>query len=661
MRSIRNRGFVKLTVCASLLATLVACGGGSGSSSTSSGSTSPTNSGSTPSATPSAMSGTVAIGNALTNAAVTVLDVNGKSVSTTSGANGSYSVSITGLTAPFVITATDPSGASSTLYSVAATVPTGTTAPVIANVTPLTTAIAALLTQSGNPLDLTASGSLGSTISQTTVSAAVAKLNTALATILSSNGLSANSFDPIGGTFTPNQAGADAVIDSIDVRPSNKGTGLQLVSLADPNQAIPLNVGTTAPAALQTPKYPVNYLAPLLTALGQCMAGNTSGCSTAIDANYLNGGMSFAQRHTLIGTGTTLNGAKTLAFLPAGTLANISNPAALVYFLITDASGTPNFASDIVQLLPNGTWDIIGNQEKYNVYIASFVGQKQFTDAADANNGRFESGLTIQIPQVVLDSGVRKSVGSALVQGAGINGGGLYMLNTAQGLGQAGYDLTIPTTALTAPWTGCSTCAQSNATTDQYKWSWASLSGGTSTFSPNGNPSYTPQPIDVSTVPQYSVYTVTLYDTTGNQIGQPQKVINIAPNVTAAAAATVKWQTLGSDVISNFLTPGGSLAGAQTSLTLDWSVPANSQNTALPNFAIGIGAVTIATPATPSEAYSHGFGVVPTATGTNTYSAKVTASPGVTMEALSVEVQRYVKLGWQADGVYYTNQWVYKN
>lgn len=498
-------------------------------------------------------------------------------------------------------------------------------------------------------------------VSQAAVSAAVTRLNTTLATILTANGLSATSFDPIGGTFTPNQAGADAVIDSVAVTPSNKGTGLQLASLADPNQTIPLNGSTTASTVLQTPKYPVNYLAPLLTALSQCMAGNASGCSTAIDANYLNEGLSFAQRHTLIGTGTTLNGVKTLAFLPGGTLANISNPAALVYFLVTDADGTSNFASDIVQLLPNGTWDIIGNQEKYSVYIASFVGQKQFTDAADANNGRFESGLTIQIPQVVVDSGVRKPVGSALVQGAGINGGGLYMLNTAQGLGQAGYDLTIPATALTAPWTGCSTCAQSNSTTDQYKWSWASLSGGTSTFSPNGNPSYTPQPIDVSTVPQYSVYTVTLYDTTGNQIGQPQKVINIAPNVTAAAAATVKWQTLGSDVISNFLTPGGSLAGAQTSLNLDWSVPANSQNTALPNFAIGIGAVTVATAAAPEEAYSHGFDVTPTATGSNTYSATVTTTAGVTMEALTAEVQRYVKLGWQADGVYYSNQWVYKN
>ena len=607
------------------------------------------------------MSGTVAIGNALTNAAVTVIDVNGKSISTTSGANGSYSVSITGLTAPFLIMAVDPSGASSNLYSVAATVPTGTTAPVIANVTPLTTAITAMLTQSGNPLDLTTSGSLASAVSQAAVSDAVTRLNTTLVTILTANGLSATSFDPIGGTFTPNQAGADAVIDSVAVTPSNKGTGLQLASLADPNQTIPLNRSTTASTVLQTPKYPVNYLGPLLAALSQCMAGNASGCSTAIDANYLNGGMSFAQRHTLIGTGTTLNGVKTLAFLPAGTLANISNPAALVYFLVTDANGTPNFASDIVQLLPNGTWDIIGNQEKYNVYIASFVGQKQFTDAADANNGRFESGLTIQIPQVVLDSGVRKAVGSALVQGAGINGGGLYMLNTAQGLGQAGYDLTIPATALTAPWTGCSTCAQSNSTTDQYKWSWASLSGGTSTFSPNGNPSYTPQPIDVSTVPQYSVYTVTLYDTTGNQIGQPQKVINIATNVTAAAAATVKWQTLGSDVISNFMTPGGSLAGAQTSLNLDWSVPANSQNPALPNFAIGIGAVTAATAAAPEEAYSHGFGITPTATGSNTYSATVTAAAGLTLESLTAEVQRYVKLGWQADGVYYTNQWVYKN
>ncbi|MCA8129954.1 hypothetical protein LGM75_26725 [Burkholderia multivorans] len=96
------------------------------------------------------MTGTVAIGTVLTGATVTVTDSVGNTATATSGANGTYNVSLTGLTAPFLVTATDPSGASGTLYSVVASTGTANGAPVTANVTPLTTAVAALMTASGN-------------------------------------------------------------------------------------------------------------------------------------------------------------------------------------------------------------------------------------------------------------------------------------------------------------------------------------------------------------------------------------------------------------------------------------------------------------------------------------------------------------------------------
>jgi hypothetical protein len=664
MKNTRDTGIAKLVLTASMAAVLAACGGGGGSSSASSPSA-----GATSATAASTMSGTVAIGDALANATVTVIDSTGKTASTTSGSNGAYSVSITGLTAPFVITASDPSGASGTLYSVVANATTTGGAAVTANVTPLTTAVAALLTPSGNPLTLTQAGALSS-VTPATTTAAVTVLDNALSQILTANGLSPTSFDPIGGAFTPNQNGADAVIDSVQVTPSASGSGLQLTSLAAPNTSIQLNQNTTTTTALPVPAQTANYLASLVTSLGQCIAGTTSACSSAIDASYLNDGYSTMQaRHGgLFASGTTLTGVKTVAMLPAGTLSAISRPAALVYFLYTSANGTQNFASDVVQQLPNGSWDIIGNQSQYNLYVASVLGQKQFTDSADAANGRLESGLKIEVTPSVTVNGTSTEVGSALVQGAGLPSKGLYLLNEFNG------DLVIPTTALTGPYvptpctvvngtTVCGSNIQLDSTSNEYVWDWASLTGGASSYSPNGATAYAPQPLAVSGIPQYSVYTITLYDESGNQIGQPQQVLNIAANVTAASGAAVAWQTLGSDVVSNFLTSGGSeTTAALTSLNVDWTVPTAIQGTSLPNFGVTIGAV--ANPST-SVVANHGYystySGAPTISGT-TYSAALTAGTGssIVSEALSSETKRFVKLGWQADGLYYSNQWVYK-
>ncbi|NHV28074.1 carboxypeptidase regulatory-like domain-containing protein [Burkholderia sp. D-99] len=673
MKKKDSSGIARLTLCIAATAVLAACGGGGDGGSSSGSSSSPGNSNTTAA---SAMSGTVAIGNALVGAPVTVMDATGKTTTVTSGSNGTYSVSISGLTAPFVITATDPSGASGTLYSVVASAATSQGAPVTANVTPLTTAVAALLTASGNPLTLTQSGGL-TAVTSSSVSTAIATLDKALAQILNANGLSASSFDPVGGAFTPNQSGADAVIDAVAVAPSAKGTGLQLTSLADPDTPIALNQGTTAPAALSVPTQPANYLATLVSQLGQCMnamqatPGTTNAaCASAIDASYLNDGYkSFGTRHTLFTKGTTLQGVKTVAFLPAGTLPAISNPAALVYFLVTEADGTPNFASDVVQKLPNGTWDIIGNQAQYDIYIASFVGRTQFTNSADAGNGRLESGLNIQIPVNMKVNGLTQYVGSALVTGPGLPASGVYMLSPSAGIGPY---LAFPLKAVTAPPAHVSTSTPSwpdVGMSTQYKWSWASLSGGASAFTPT-TPEYTPAPVDVSTIRQHGVYTITLYDANGQQIGTPQKVLNIASNMNAAAGTTVSWQTLGSDVIANLLTAGGSGTSTASSMTMptaniDWTVPTASLAYPNPWVAInsqGAGVFTNGVQTYQAQPYDVMNWATPKVNGT-TYSStlsgfvdQLTSTANANAES-AVQVQ----LGWQAGGDYYINTWQYNN
>ena len=677
-----NSGFARLAICASMAAVLAACGGG-GSSGSSSSSTSGTGPGPTTTAAAAVMSGTVAIGNALVGASLTITDANGKTVTATSGANGAYTVSIAGLTAPFVITASDPFGASSNLYSIVVNATAANGAPVTANVTPLTTAVSALLTASGNPITLTQAGGL-SAVNASTVAAAVATLNNTLAPILAANGLSVASFDPIGGAFTPNQTGADAVIDSVDVRPAANGGGLQMSSVADPNTFIPLRQGATASTTLKNPPQPATYLTPLLAQLTQCMAGPADGsapaCATAIDAHYLSYGNRFQGAHStwLIGTGTTLTGAKTVAFLPSGTLPGINNPAALVYLLYTQPDGMPNFTPEIVQQLPGGNWDFIGNQEQFNLSIASFVGRVQFTNATEVNNSRYESGLNIQIPTTVYaaDGSGSFAVGSALVTGPGLPANGVRMLRS--GIGVAGQTastrpLTFPLATLTA--TPVSLAANNFSWPDtgmstQYKWSWAPLSGGSLSFSPS-TPDYAAAPVDVSTIQPYGIYTITLFDSSGNLIGTPQKAINTAANMSAVAGATVPWQTLGNDVIANLLTAGG--AGTSTvtatsipSATVDWTVPTTSA--VYPNGWASINVQSRAFSVTGSlpfpAAGADDMWFLTTAQSTTTHAITITnygeqLAPDLPLSNGDSAAQ--VQLGWQANGEIFTNTWQYDN
>ncbi|KIX33663.1 cell wall anchor protein [Burkholderia pseudomallei] len=651
-------GIAQLALGASLAFSLAACGGGGGSSASTS---------SQPvTAAATSMTGTVAIGNALTGATVTVTDANGKTVSATSGANGAYSVSLTGLSAPLLITAADPSGVSGMLYSVVASSTTANGAPVTANVTPLTTAITALMTQSGNPADLTGNASA---ITSSAISTAETTLDTAIAPILSANSVPA-SFDPIATTFTPNQTGADAVIDSVAVTPSASGSGLQITSLANPNTAIQLNSSTSVSTALTAPTQAANYLANLQASLSACASDvqggatdtSDSNCTSAIDANYLNNGIGtgvagFAKRHTLFTKGTVLTGIKTVAFVPAGTLAGISNPAALVYLLMTDPDGTPDFGMDYVQQLPNGQWDIIGNQLQDSTYIASFLGRVQYTDSADAANAHYESGLNIQIPSSVKVSGTATGVGSAVVTGPGLPANGLWFQTAGNGTG-AGY-LEIPTGTLTAPLTSVGNRVNGGLST-AYKWAWAPLSGSTMSFSPNGLPEYASSPKDVSTISNFGIYTVTLYDTTGTEI-RSEQIQNIARNYAAVAGGTVAWQTLGNDVIANYLTPGGS--GTQsapgTSATLDWTTPTGSF---YPNFWASINSLGTAQTSIPATTYD---ATVWGASTGNTPSPLTFNTPFTDMltptATATAEQTVQVKLGWQAGGEYYVNIWQYGN
>ena len=678
MKKITHPRADRLTLRASLVATLAAfalagCGGGDSSGDNFTESSPPATS----------LSGTVATGTALPGAIIAVTDAGGKTVSATSGPDGSYSVQISGLTAPLLITVSNPFGPFPTLYSVVATTDTADGDAITANVTPLTTAISALLTASGNPRDLQSSGGAAE-VTPDAVASAVGKLGQALAPILAQYQLTAASFDPIATPFTANHTGVDGVIDSVSVTPAPTGLGLQISSIAAPDTAIALNAETSVSMPLAAPLQLADYLSGLISQFRQCIAGSSDACSSAIDANYLSS--SYATMQTrfpgLFASGSTFLGVKTVKFLPAGTLSRLGNPAALVYFQYVDSTGATKVAPEIVQQLPGGNWNIIGNQAHADINVASFVGRMQFTNPEDVDHARLESGLDIKINADITHDRAgydpmdppATQLASALVQGPGLPSDGLYMASSHSGISDY---LVIPSVPVHAPVNyfvpnGDYPRAFPDRTMSwQYKWDWASLDGRSSSWSPAGDIDYTQQRGNIANTPQHGVYTVTLYNYYGQQIGQPEQVLNVAPNLSAASGAAVPWQTLDSDSIANILTPGGSatdVRGTNNPTAVDWKIPAT--NPIYANLWVAINSVSF-------QPYKFSLTTDPDFTKSDPNNSSIDkATPSITASTYSVIFKEFVNVlapiasaekasqvefGWQSGGAIYTNAWQYNN
>lgn len=559
----------RLTLCAAAAAALAACGGGgSGPSVASNGTTN---------STIPTLSGTVATGAPVGGADVTVVDSKGRSATATADASGNYQLPLTGLTAPLAVFATDPSGIAPSLSSVVTGLPTNSSTPVIANVTTLTTAVAALVTQSGNPLDLTNSQNLSALVTPAAVSAAVKTLNIATSNILSANQLDPNKFDPIGTPFTANQTGADAALDAVQVIPAHGSSGgLELISNADPNSSanLILNASATASASLPAPPVSAAYLAPAFAALMQCLSGSSSSCSQAIAANYKdNGFTSFAQAHpALAASGVKLGAPRTLEFM-TGTGGVEQALVALPYVTTNGVSG---IEYTVAQQTASG-WNIVGNQQQYDVKIQSFVQRRQTltSNPSSSDLSRYESGIQVMIPLGASGTPNPANLASASVTGPGITGTIYYVLPA-----QAGTSLL---SIARAPQTSVPTGGLTSDTQAYgHRWSWQTLPGTTGTFVPAANnlgSKYEAQPVDVSSVPQYATYTVTFYDASGTKIGQTS-VINPTPNWAASDGANIPWQTLSGDTLNSLLSVNGSQAGALQTATLSWSNLVNGANIA---------------------------------------------------------------------------------
>ncbi|WP_322046441.1 carboxypeptidase-like regulatory domain-containing protein [Paraburkholderia sp. J67] len=561
-----------LTAIAGAVA-VCACGGGSDSS---------------PSATPAAsVQGTVASGAAIANANVTATDVNGKTASTTAGADGTYTLKVGQLNAPVVVVATDPQGRSDPLVSVIAALPAAGTSSTV-NVTTLTTAIGDLLTASGNALDLTTPATLGANVQVAAVQKASGTLNSALADILQQNGLSTASFDAISTPFTANQTGADAVIDSVQLL--SNGSGTTLVSNGSPAQGVLLNAQTAAPSTpLASAPVAANYLGFMSGLLQSCLSAQVSqrstnaSCAAAFDAHYTDNGYTSIDDYVgafqlATSVGASVGQPVTLQFFKDAS--NVQSALVRIPYTLTDGTqGT--FVTTVHALaapvtLPDGStasWSIVGNQLKYDARTESRITLRTFLDSfADSTGSADVSHYDAGMSFVFNPAGPNASTVNAVqVTGPGLPSGGLFLFRSSA-CGTANY-LAIPgTKPATLPPTSSFTVSSD---TNEYRWSWQNVAGTSPNFSPPSKYFWDTSQLDPSSVPFYPQYTFALFDASGNSLDS-FTVTSATPVVSANLGATTPWATIGQDVVANFLTPGGSAANAAASASVDWTPNADA-------------------------------------------------------------------------------------
>lgn len=184
---------LRILLLAGIALLLAACNGGGSSSTTS-----------------STLSGTAAVG-APINGYVYVVDVNGTAVNTaTNATTGAWTVSVSGMTAPFLVRVV-PNGGGDTLYSYAGA------ADITVNITPLTH-LAMYLAFDGDLDALYTSWAANhSQLTAQTIANAQAIINANFATQMDGEGLDHTNYDFFGDDFTADNTGLDALLDSLSI------------------------------------------------------------------------------------------------------------------------------------------------------------------------------------------------------------------------------------------------------------------------------------------------------------------------------------------------------------------------------------------------------------------------------------------------------------
>lgn len=439
------------------------------------------------------------------------------------------------------------------------------------------------------------------------------------------------------------------VAKQVVVSKSATDFGLQVAPFGLPEAAQNL-IGLVNPAPLPVPPVDTSYLEALTAQIDRCLAGGGAACAIAgsVDAAYLHDGLSFQQRLAGLPVGARLREIATLKLLQPADLAVLGGGrGALVQFRIDNAGGTPSVWNDVVRLSDAGAPVLVGNGVRYPLAVSAFLGRGQVMIPGQGVRAVHEHGLDIGIPGSVPSPGGPVQIGSAKVEGSGLPAGGLYLVTTGSG------PLTLPTIPATSPWIDCGSCARSDGLGTQFKWDRRTLDG-------TGVPATSYDYVPFKEPAPFAVYRVTLFDWAGMQVGTPEAVVNFGATVSAANGHSVAWPTLAPDLVAQFLEPGGSLAGPQSTVTIQWHLPSGSEDRDYGTFVATVGATAWSAQAGFVQAYSTAGSPVAAVRGTSDYTSPVSRVNGVVREDISAQTSREVRLSWGAGNHLRTATWAYR-
>ncbi len=442
--------------------------------------------------------GTAAVGAALANANVSLTDSTGSGVCAeakvvTTG-TGSFQCTVrAGKTAPFLVVVTEPFGAYPPMVSVVATAPApGST--LVANATPLTTAIVGQLSPNGNALSVLDDPGL---INLAALSQITANVMTQIAPVLSALGAPPG-YDPFVTPIvaaTPTQAGntADMVVEMLRFTVVNGvpqvgvlGSPGVTVPIANATTVSPLVLPPVSPAALTlasslslfTQSYKNCFALPVATrviAVDNSVPVNQGGrkvtqmapqCQQVAHPIYLNSGYTWGQRMYNLLQASSMEGAtfslpEVMLFLDDTSPAD--NDRAVLNIRYVDANGVAGNVVEVIQKLPGTAtavwptdWWAYGNREPIDSLVRSFVRRsEQFVlnpgvaPFVNAGTSRYEAGIEVFINK---DGPGSADMRAARVTGPGLPPAGLVYTRPDPAIISDGNWLTIRNkTGLTDP------------------------------------------------------------------------------------------------------------------------------------------------------------------------------------------------------------------
>lgn len=612
-----TRDSIALAVAAASVLALQACGSDSG--------------GAAPTPQVTMIEGTVAVGAAVPGASVTVRDADASTadVSGTADANGAYSLDVTSLKPPLVVSASGTlNGEPVTVVAVVPAINANTDNT--ANVTSLTNAVAALIAPGGDLSALTSAATIAAVTAGSVADASALVVNT-----LKSNpqfaGLLGDGFNLLTTPFNANGTGIDSVLDQLQVRVDSSGVTIANLTapLSDtgappePVQLTQAQVATPAQAPTLPASEPPSNLPSAADMTGiakkfeSCLAlpleqrvtmdankevtAVSAACTFGV-ANWKSDGGGWVER---MGNGTFRYTANTGLKVGQPTIATVLAPpnysgktfqhpycntqtCVIMYVPMTTASGKGSGGFFTLAKVA-GKWEFVGNQLPYAMGVEQRLNRLVAVNTALAAANPLAYGIQDRLESAIRlsfnpDASVANTanVRAVVWKGPGLPAAGVVTHRSQRCGTDDRFPITNQEGNLMRNASSSTLAWYNNAGGSDFIVSAAKFDGSPMDLpAPQANwtnSNYRSSPY-TGAIPAWSVYTAEIhyFSNTGTTPDEVVMVRNGTPFESATAGAGKNWPTLAQSTIDAYLKPSGASAGSLTTLlphALDWTNPA---------------------------------------------------------------------------------------